>query len=102
MKWTAMMLPEHVKMLRDLDKAQDKVDKPSLDEQQIEDINQRIVEAMEYNQELVFYYYIAGEIRFIIGRVHYVDTLKREFRILDGHQHLNIIKFDEIVDVKNK
>lgn len=46
MKWTAMMLPEHVKMLRDEFIEYDKVDKPTLDEHQLEEINSTILEAM--------------------------------------------------------
>ncbi|HEY4601282.1 MAG TPA: YolD-like family protein [Cerasibacillus sp.] len=34
-KWTSIMLPEHVKALRELNKELDKVQKPILDEQKI-------------------------------------------------------------------
>ena len=36
-KWTAMMLPEHVGLLRKLESGQDKVKRPVLDMSQIED-----------------------------------------------------------------
>ncbi|MGM7720613.1 YolD-like family protein [Metabacillus sp. Hm71] len=102
MKWTAFIMPEHKQSVKKYFNDDLKIEKPELDEQQIEEINLKIADAMEFNQELVFYYYRYGEIRFIIGRVHHVDTLKREFKIMDEHQYVNIIKFDDLVDVKNK
>ncbi|MGD7045763.1 YolD-like family protein [Jeotgalibacillus proteolyticus] len=36
-KWTSLMLPEHVEMVKEIYKEQNKVDKPLLDEQQIQD-----------------------------------------------------------------
>lgn len=102
-KWAeAFKFPERGKMEKNYFLSDLKVKKPELDEQQIEEINVKIAESMEFNQELVFYYFINGEIRYIVGKVHYVDTNKREFRIIDEYGHLNKIKFDEIVDVENK
>lgn len=100
-KWTAFMMPEQVKLEKQYWMEQNKISKPELDEQQIEEINLKIESAMEFNEQLTFYYYINGEIRFIIGKVHYVDTLRREFRIMDEHENVNIIKFDDLVDVGN-
>ncbi|WP_186318725.1 YolD-like family protein, partial [Bacillus licheniformis] len=37
-KWTAMMLPEHVSLLRELESRQNKVKRPVLDLSQIEDM----------------------------------------------------------------
>lgn len=100
-KWTAFMMPEHVKLEKHYWMEQNKITKPELDEQQIEEINLKIESAMEFNEKLMFYYYINGEIRFIIGKVHYVDTLRRKFRIMDEHEKVNIINFDDLVDVGN-
>ncbi|MFC0271142.1 YolD-like family protein [Metabacillus herbersteinensis] len=98
-KWTAIMLPEHVKMLRNEFIEFDKVDKPTLDEQQLEDINTTILEAMEYNNELVFTYFENGDMKLYVGRVHYIDDLKKELRLVDLHGDKFYIKFNDLLKV---
>lgn len=41
-KWNAMMLPEHVKELRNYFSNDNKINKPVLDEQKLEEFNQTI------------------------------------------------------------
>ncbi|MGO0739329.1 YolD-like family protein, partial [Bacillus licheniformis] len=53
-KWTAMMLPEHVSLLRELESRQNKVKRPVLDLSQIEDMEMVISEAMEFNYPVQF------------------------------------------------
>ncbi|MCV9886227.1 YolD-like family protein [Metabacillus halosaccharovorans] len=98
-KWTSMMLPEHVKLLRDFDKSQEKIEKPILDEHQIEEINQIICEAMEHNKELVFTYYDYGEIKLYVGHIHYLDTIRKELRLKDGPGDRFNLKFEDIIRV---
>ncbi|PAD67132.1 hypothetical protein CHH83_20605 [Bacillus sp. 7586-K] len=98
-KWTAFMMPEHVKNLRDFDISLNKVEKPELDEGQLEEINSIICEAMEYNKEVVFTYYEKGDIKLYIGFVHYVDTIRNEVRLKDIHDDVFIIKFEDVLRV---
>lgn len=42
-KWVSMMLPVHVKLLREYNESLDKVEKPVLDEQKYEEFNEVIV-----------------------------------------------------------
>ncbi|MBO1515071.1 YolD-like family protein [Metabacillus bambusae] len=100
-KWTAMMLPEHVKLLREYNESLDKVEMPTLDEDQLEEINQKIYEAMEYNKELVFTYFDRGDIKLFIGHVHFIDGLKKELRIFNSHGDKFFIKFEDILRVDN-
>lgn len=51
-KWTSMMLPEHVKQLKQDLLDVSKTGKPSLDEQQIEELDILVSEAMALNKEL--------------------------------------------------
>ncbi|MDF1998786.1 MFS transporter [Peribacillus frigoritolerans] len=53
-KWVSLMLPEHVKMLREYDASYNKIPKPSLDEQKYEQFNEIVSEAMEMNNILEF------------------------------------------------
>lgn len=81
-KWTAMMLPEHVKLLREYNESLDKVEKPVLDEQKYEEFNEVICEAMEENITLQFTYYQKGEIKKLVGNIHYIDQLKENYELL--------------------
>jgi len=94
------MLPEHVKLLRGFDRDQDKVDKPILDENQLEEINLLICEAMEYNQAIVFTYFERGYYRTCISYAHYVDVIKQELRIIDFHNDEIKLKYEEIINAK--
>ncbi|YCI78703.1 YolD-like family protein [Bacillus sp. R1-10] len=82
-KWVSLMLPEHVKMLREYDASYNKIPKPSLDEQKYEQFNEIVSEAMEMNNILEFSYYFQGDIRRYIGNIHYFDVLKKDLRIID-------------------
>lgn len=53
-KWTSMMLPEHLTQLKQDLLDVSKMEKPSLDEQQIEEIDILVSEAMALNKELKF------------------------------------------------
>ncbi|KKI91373.1 hypothetical protein WQ54_15225 [Bacillus sp. SA1-12] len=98
-KWTSLTLPEHVKLLREFDKSFYKMEKPILDEQLLEKINNTICEAMEFNKELVFTYYENGDIKLYIGNIHYLDEIKKEVRILGFHQEIFILKIEDILRV---
>ncbi|MDM5335684.1 YolD-like family protein [Fictibacillus enclensis] len=100
LKWTAMMLPEHVKALREFDRDQEKKVKPELDEQQLQLMEETICEAMANNLELCFTYFERGDFRLLIGKVHFIDSYKRELRIVDFHEEVIRVKIMDIVDVK--
>ena len=51
-KWTAMMLPEHVKLLREWQTEDTWVEKPQLDEAQLEEINQHVYMAYKQQQQV--------------------------------------------------
>ncbi|SDM84595.1 YolD-like protein [Fictibacillus solisalsi] len=99
-KWTAMMLPEQVKALRQFDWEQEKKVKPELDEQQLEMMEETICEAMEHHLELCFTYFDQEEFHLLIGKVHFVDVDKKELRILDFHGDVNRLKIRNLADVK--
>nr|WP_241840629.1 YolD-like family protein [Fictibacillus sp. S7] len=99
-KWTAMMLPEHVKQLREFDWEQSKKMKPELDEQQLQLMEETIYEAMAEDLYLCFTYFKNDDFHLLIGKVHFVDTYNREFRVVDYHNEIHKIKQVELIDVK--
>ncbi|SFE90809.1 YolD-like protein [Bacillus sp. OV194] len=100
MKWQGMFMPEHVKGLRELDWDSHYKEKPELDQQQLEVMEETICEAMENNLGLCFVYYERGNFKLLIGKVHYLDSVKRELRIVDFHNDVHKIKVENLLDVK--
>ncbi|TWK70099.1 hypothetical protein CHCC20342_3348 [Bacillus licheniformis] len=110
-KWTAMMLPEHVGLLRELESSQDKVKRPVLDMSQIEDMQMVISEAMELNNPVQFSVFKplpmlngpeTGEIVQIEGHIHYINQLRELFHVVDSKGDTSLIKFEDVVGVEMK
>jgi|GEM_PF-364638 len=110
-KWTAMMLPEHVGLLRELESNLNKVKRPVLDMSQIEDMEMIISEAMEFNNPVRFSVFKplpllngpeTGEIIQIEGHIHYINQLQKTLHVVDSKGDTNFIKFKDIVGVEMK
>lgn len=99
-KWTAMMLPEHVAAVKQELINLNKVEKPLLNEDRLAEIEMLIHEAMEYNLLLEFKIFKKGFIESIIGQTHFVDYIKKEFRIKDKNDLIHHVSFQKIVDVQ--
>ncbi|MDN4075515.1 YolD-like family protein [Fictibacillus terranigra] len=99
-KWTAMMLPEHVKALRGFDWDQTKKEKPELDEQHLSLMEETIREAMAENLELCFTYFQKDDFHLYIGKVHFIDTYRKELRVMDFHEETFRLKLENLVDVR--
>lgn len=96
-KWVAMMLPEHVKLLRDWKKEDEFETMPELDEQQLEEMNEVIYGAIEENLTLQFTYYQEGELKKLVGNIHYVDQPKRKLRVVDNLAIRHILTLESII-----
>ncbi|PLR68024.1 MULTISPECIES: YolD-like family protein [Bacillaceae] len=101
-KWTSMMLPEHVKILRELEIEQGYAVKPVMDEQQLEHFNELISLAMEENRELAFTYYENHDFHVREGHVHYVDPIRGSIRIIDSEETRFDLPLDKITDIRGK
>ena len=99
-KWTAIMLPEHVAAVKQELINLEKVKQPILDEDRLTEIEMLIHEAMEYNLQLEFKLFKKGYIESIIGHTHFIDYIRKEFRIKDRDDLIHNISFQKIVDVQ--
>jgi hypothetical protein len=99
-KWTAMMLPEHVKLLRDWQKEDYFEVKPELDEQQLEQFQNTICNGIEENKQLIFMYHHNGTFHTTIGNVHYFDPLSKTIRVLDKSDNRTDIQLESIVKIE--
>lgn len=75
MKWTSLMLPEHIEMLNKMWEEQEHKEMPVLDEQQIAENNMLLRDALENDLEIRIKYYVDHEYKTIEGRLLYIDIL---------------------------
>ena len=101
-KWTSMMLPEHVKMLRDWAQEDEYEPEREMDEQQLELMNETILEAMEYNRAVAVTYYDYGKQRYekAAGKIHFLDGMEKRLLIVDRHGEVRRIMLEKITDIR--
>ncbi|MDP1421657.1 YolD-like family protein [Peribacillus simplex] len=99
-KWTSMMLPEHVKMLRDWVGEDGYETKRILDEQQLEEMNAVMGEAMEERKDVTIAHYEGNRYQLLIGRIHYYNELTQKLHIVDRFQQAHYIRLSDIADVR--
>ncbi|MGN7324767.1 YolD-like family protein [Bacillus altitudinis] len=98
-KWTAMMLPEHVAQLKhDLAETK-KTDKPIIDEQQAEEFESIIAYAMSVNKPLNFSIFDLGVVNQLKGFTQYINYEKKMLHIKDLSDDIHFVLLDEIVGV---
>jgi hypothetical protein len=96
-KWTSLMLPEHVKELRRyIHEEYYDIPEPSLDEQQLEETNELVLEAMECNLPLTLIVYQNKRLINISGHIHYIDPNRMQFRIISLNNEIKIVHFSKV------
>lgn len=98
-KWgMAMMLPEHVKMLRDYNAEIKKVPRPDLNEFDYEAIQEQIEIAMKRDVEILIKRWKDSEFKYNQGKIQWIDLVKRKIELEDPFYSYEL-QLDEIVDV---
>ena len=97
-KWTSMMLPEHLTQLKQDLIDVSKIEKPSLDDQQIEEMDLLVSEALEFNKELKFKLFNNGFVENVTGRVHYINFEQHRLHVKD--QNDNTMSLDQGVSIR--
>lgn len=98
-KWTAMMLPEHVEMLNELNKHQEYKSKPILDEQQIEFHGFKLAEARKENKQVWVKYFRNHDFHEVVGYVKSGEPFDNYFECRNDDENVRI-HFDSLVDVE--
>lgn len=75
-KWTSLMLPEHVEMLKEV--FVEYKEKPILDEQTMLEIDQSLKYALTYNVDIVLTYYEHGQFKVIEGKLAKIERFTRQ------------------------
>lgn len=97
-KWTAMMLPEHLQMLNDYWDSMDHKIKPILDEQQLEEIGIRLHEAISKNLEVEITYFGDYDYLLVKDKVYSVNYSGKYLKMDDFDR--TKIEFDCIIDIQ--
>ncbi|BDG81244.1 hypothetical protein BSF_29730 [Bacillus subtilis] len=93
------ILPEQRAALLNRKREVQKIEKPILDEYQLEEMARTIYEAMESNSVLVIKVFRDGFIEKITGKVHYINEFKKRLHVKDIKEDTNLIGFDSIISV---
>lgn len=99
-KWTSMMLPEHVKMLREWSEEDRIQERPELDEQELEAMNEMVAEAMAEGSQLLITHYAGQRHELLAGTVHHVDFIKQRLHIVDQFEEVHYINWKDVLDVR--
>jgi hypothetical protein len=94
-----MMLPEHKEMLSRLYEEFNYKEKPAIDEQQYEQFNQMMQQAMARTQMMGITYYVNGDFKYLRGMIRDVHVYKGEVKILDEEGKIHFLFLKDIVDI---
>ena len=81
-KWTAMMLPEHVKLLRGWAEEDHWETKIELDEQKLTELDETLRIAKQLKQKVAIQYYAENRYQTVIGTVHSFHPIEKRFNLL--------------------
>lgn len=93
------ILPEQRAALLNRKKEVQKIEKPILDEYQLEEMAHTIYEAMEFNSALVIRVYRDGFIEEVTGHIHYIDEVKQRLHVKDLKGDTWFIAFETLLSV---
>ncbi|MEC2294265.1 YolD-like family protein [Bacillus subtilis] len=93
------MLPEHLTQLKQDLIDVSKIEKPALDDQQIEEMDLLISEALEFNKELNFKVFNNGFVENVTGRVHYINFEQQKLHVKDQNDNTVYINMNNIIGV---
>lgn len=99
-KWTAMMLPEQVEMVKELWLEDEMIDRPVLDEYQLQEIDQKINTAAEYKLPMEFELWVNGFVEEVQGVISNVDAIGKKLWVQDIKGELHIIDQSDLVGVE--
>ncbi|WP_316572060.1 YolD-like family protein [Neobacillus sp. YIM B06451] len=100
LKWqTAAFLPEHGKMLKEMWKENEQIQKPILDEYALNKIEDQICFAMEFSYLIHIKIWNEGVYWCFKGRVNRLDDINKMIYLQTEEEYIQKISFNEIVEV---
>ncbi|KJS88567.1 MAG: hypothetical protein JM58_00685 [Peptococcaceae bacterium BICA1-8] len=99
-KWSAMMLPEHKKLLEKMYEEQEYVKKPILDSDKCEEINAVLLLAINEGRRIRFKVYQENRFRFIEGIIKRYISSERKIKLVDSLDKIVFLHLDQIIDAE--
>ncbi len=100
-KWTAMMLPEHVRLLREWQEEEGHKKTIEVDEQQLEEWHYIIEEAMANHTPLHIRFSNKAVIEKAFGYIHHVDFTRGMLRLVTENETVIWISFTAIETISS-
>lgn len=99
-KWTSLMLPEHIEMLKEWERSLNKVEKPILAEDEVLEINRILMHSLMTGEEIVIRQWVEGFFEYISPvKVTNIDVHKKKvYGLVEGDEQAFL--FDHIVGAK--
>lgn len=94
-KWTALMLPEHIQRLREWEEEMKYETKKELTEWELESLQETIQHAYKVKKPLTFTLFINNHFFQITGNINAIDNQKRQL-LIESDTAVNLIHFDSI------
>jgi len=98
-KWTSLMLPEHVELLKEMWNETEKVNKPMLDPQEQELINDQLIQAYDQKLQIIVSFYKDGFIEETRGIIRALDTNQNKVSLQTKNDLKKHLDFDHIISV---
>jgi len=98
-KWNSLMLVEHQKKLKELKLKEQDVEKPELDQQQLEDLDLKIKYAVEKNLDLKLIFYENKKIKEIKGKIFKIEKYKKKIIIKKNNNQVKKLSFEQIIEI---
>ncbi|WP_163969805.1 YolD-like family protein [Oceanobacillus halotolerans] len=100
-KWTSLMLPEHVEMLKNVWQEDHYETKPILDDQALELLNEQLNLAYIHQDTILLTVYDKGCQNDIEGKIIKINPYQRDLTIEVNHEKITI-PFSKIITIKER
>jgi hypothetical protein len=101
-KWTAMMLIEHRNRLKELKESEKDREKPILDDQEKEEINYKLQQAVQNNLPVEIKYYDDKRFKTATGLIKKVDSYRKEVIISEEGGEQQKVLINNLLDLRLK
>lgn len=95
-KWTALMLPEHIEKLQDIFEDEQKIEKPILSYDQLEEMERTIQQAIEFNLKLDIIYWNNHNLHTVEG---YIDKIRQSTLFINTSDGTDLLEIKNIVEL---
>ncbi|MDW4112968.1 YolD-like family protein [Staphylococcus saprophyticus] len=99
-KWKAFKpLPEQYEQLEQYIQDQNKIDKPILDDDQLNELNNTLIFKMYNDRSIELRYFENGYIKTKVGYIHKVDTYTQILHLYEG-TGMSVLNLKDILEIK--